>query len=56
LVAGLCDRRLTSKPLADVRIPGIDETSRADVPTDAADDWFRDNDPEGVVFEYRVIE
>jgi HK97 family phage major capsid protein len=30
LVAGLCDRRLTSKPLADVRIPGIDETSRAD--------------------------
>lgn len=29
-VAGLCDRRLTSKPLADVRIPGIDETSRAD--------------------------
>lgn len=30
LVAGLCDRRPTSKPLADVRIPGIDETSRAD--------------------------
>jgi HK97 family phage major capsid protein len=30
LIAGLCDRRLTSKPLADVRIPGIDETSRAD--------------------------
>jgi HK97 family phage major capsid protein len=30
LVAALCDRRLTSKPLSDVRIPGIDETSRAD--------------------------
>jgi hypothetical protein len=23
---------------------------------DAADDWFKKNDPEGVVFEYEVIE
>jgi len=30
LIASLCDRRLTSKPLAAVKIPGIDETSRAD--------------------------
>jgi HK97 family phage major capsid protein len=30
LIAGQCDRRLTSRPLADVKFPGIDETSRAD--------------------------
>jgi HK97 family phage major capsid protein len=30
LIADLCDRRPTSKPLAAVKIPGIDETSRAD--------------------------
>jgi HK97 family phage major capsid protein len=30
VLAPLCDRRETSRPLADVRIPGIDETSRAD--------------------------
>lgn len=30
LIAAQCDRRETSKPLADVKIPGIDETSRAD--------------------------
>jgi hypothetical protein len=29
-VAALCDRRETAFPLADVRLPGIDETSRAD--------------------------
>jgi hypothetical protein len=23
--------------------------------TDAADEWFKDNDPEGVAFEYVVI-
>ena len=23
---------------------------------DAADEWFKDNDPEGVAFEYEVIE
>lgn len=28
-IAPLCDRRETSKPLADVKVPGIDETSRA---------------------------
>jgi len=30
LVADLCDRRPTAKPLAAVKVPGIDETSRAD--------------------------
>jgi len=29
-IAPRCDRRETVKPLADVKIPGIDETSRAD--------------------------
>jgi HK97 family phage major capsid protein/HK97 family phage prohead protease len=28
--AGLCDRRQTDNPLGEVKIPGIDETSRAD--------------------------
>jgi HK97 family phage major capsid protein len=30
LIADLCDRRPTAKPLAAVKVPGIDETSRAD--------------------------
>lgn len=30
LIAGLCDRRETENPLAEVKVPGIDETSRAD--------------------------
>jgi HK97 family phage major capsid protein len=30
VVAPLCDRRVTTQKLADVRVPGIDETSRAD--------------------------
>lgn len=30
VVAQLCDRRATDRPLADVRIPAIDETSRSD--------------------------
>jgi HK97 family phage major capsid protein len=29
-VADLCDRRPTARPLASVKVPGIDETSRAD--------------------------
>ena len=30
VIAQLCDRRPTDFPLADIRVPGIDETSRAD--------------------------
>jgi HK97 family phage major capsid protein len=29
-LAALCDRRPTDFPLADIRLPGVDETSRAD--------------------------
>ena len=30
VLAPLCDRRATSRPLADVKLPAVDETSRAD--------------------------
>ncbi|WP_197424071.1 hypothetical protein [Bradyrhizobium valentinum] len=39
----------TSKRLA------MPSTSRSSPPTDAAETWFEENDPEGVAFEYEVL-
>jgi hypothetical protein len=41
----------TSKEVGDDR-----GTSRCSPPTDAAEKWFEENGPEGVAFEYEVLE
>jgi hypothetical protein len=40
----------TSKDVGDV------DHLKVFASADAADKWFEDNDPEGVVFEYEVLE
>ena len=43
----------TSAPASRLATP---RTSRSSPPTDAAETWFDENDPEGVAFEYEVLE
>ena len=40
----------TSKPVGDP------ERIKVFATTDAAETWFEENDPEGVAFEYEVLE
>jgi hypothetical protein len=52
----MTDHPATICPCRHQQAGGYPEHTKVFATTDAAEKWFEENDPEGVAFEYEVLE